>query len=310
MWPGYEASMYVCMYICMCDVCMQVCMYVCIYVCAMYVCRCVCMYVCTYVCIMYVCMHVSMYVCMYVCMCMYARMCVCMYVCMYARMYVYVSMFVCIFVCMYVCTYVCIFVLKCSQYDSSPLLRTLKVVLNLLFISAMYPKVYCYCWFPQQFDCFDGRKKFTHIMRPTCYINPLSLSQTARWGLTDSPLLIETGVCCLDTSGIPAPINEQDTIRLLTLQASGVANSLVGMSSNTWKFYTSPISSEPQSSPILPCHFTTTPFHLDKTFFPEMSPHKLISSCFSPVDQISCTQEVRFLIQSDRCDNRKLFWLS
>ena len=90
-------------------------------------------------------------------------MCVCMHVCMcmYARMYVYVCTFVCIFVCMYicmyVCTYVCIIVLKSSQYDSSPLLRTLKVVLNLLFISAMYPKVYCYCWFPQQFDCFDGR---------------------------------------------------------------------------------------------------------------------------------------------------------
>ena len=157
---------------------------------------------------------------------------------------------------------------------------------------------------------FHIDKIYPHHETHLLYINPLSLSQTARWGLTNSPLLIETGVCCLDTSGIPAPINEQDTIRLLMLQTSGVANSLVGMSSNTWTFYTGPISSEPQSSPILPCHLTTTPFHLDKTFFPEMSPHKLILSCFSAVDQISCTQEVRFLIHSDRCDNRKLFWLS
>ena len=56
-------SMYVFMYLCVCDACRHVCTYV-------------SMYACMYVCV-YVCMYVYMYVCMYVCMCM----CVCVYAC-------------------------------------------------------------------------------------------------------------------------------------------------------------------------------------------------------------------------------------
>ncbi len=60
-------------------------MYVCMYVCVCVLC--VCVYVCMYVCV--VCMYVCVYVCMYVCMCvLFVCMCVCMYVCMCVFMYV------------------------------------------------------------------------------------------------------------------------------------------------------------------------------------------------------------------------------
>ena len=60
--------MYVCIDVCMYDVCMYACMYACN----------VCMYVCIYVCLMCVCMYVCM-------QCMYVRM----FACMYAVAFVY-----------------------------------------------------------------------------------------------------------------------------------------------------------------------------------------------------------------------------
>jgi hypothetical protein len=115
--------MHVCMYRCMCVVCMCAFMHA-------YVCVHACVHVhMTYACVrarvcMYLCMFVCMYVCMCVCMCVHACICVCMcvcmsgmcacaydirvYVCTCACLHACACMHACVCACMYVCMHVCV----------------------------------------------------------------------------------------------------------------------------------------------------------------------------------------------------------
>ncbi len=80
---------HVCVWVCMCVVCMCVCVYACcvyVYMCVVYVCMCVrvyvcCVYVCMCVCMLWIC--VCMLCCVYMCMCVCVYVCVCVYMCMY-----------------------------------------------------------------------------------------------------------------------------------------------------------------------------------------------------------------------------------
>ena len=96
------ASMYVCMYLCVCVFCVFCVLCVCVFcVCMCFVCVCMCMCVLCVVC-------VYMYV--YVCVCVFCVLCVCMYVCVCVFCVLCV---LCVCVCVLCVYFVCVLCMFC-----------------------------------------------------------------------------------------------------------------------------------------------------------------------------------------------------